>query len=58
MFQKYGNDRIRNLLVDRVESTARKHQEAVDELWAYDYGEETNDLIQETKRDKLVRHEW
>ena len=54
MYQKYGSDRIRNLLVDRIESTAIAHNDAVYSLKAYDndktdYKEETNDPIQEAK---------
>ena len=36
MFQKYGSDPIRNLLVDKVESTAIAHQKSVEELIEYD----------------------
>ena len=45
MLQKYGSDPIRNLLVDRVESSAMVYQRALEELKAHDYKEETNDLI-------------
>lgn len=45
MFQKYGSDRIRNLLIDKVESTARAYEDARRNLVAHDYKEETNDLI-------------
>ena len=45
MFQKYGSDRVRNLLVDKVESTAKAYEDARLDLIAHDYKEETNDLI-------------
>ena len=45
MFQKYGSDRVRNLLVDKVESTAKAYENARLDLIAHDYKEETNDLI-------------
>ena len=45
MFQKYGSDPIRNLLVDRVESSAMAYQRALEELKVHDYKEETNDLV-------------
>ncbi len=54
MFQKYGSDPTRNLLVDRVESSAIEYNNAVYNLKAYDnnkadYGE-TND------RQESIRH--
>ena len=50
MLQKYGSDRIRNLLVDRVESTARAYEDARLELIAHDYKEETaGDIIRQAK---------
>lgn len=54
MFQKYGSDRIRNLLVDRVESTARAYEDAREELIAHDYKVETNDLIDIERHAKRI----
>ena len=45
MFQKYGSDRVRNLLVDKVESSAKAYETDRLDLIAHDYKEETNDLI-------------
>ena len=45
MFQKYGSDPTRNLMVDRVESSAAAHLKAVEELRVHDYKGETNDLV-------------
>ena len=44
MFQKYGSDPIRNLLVDKVESTAIAHNDAVYELKAYDINKREQQL--------------
>ena len=59
MFQKYGSDPIRNLLVDKVESTAREHNDAVYNLKAYDsnktdYEEETNELVDIVRQSKGI----
>lgn len=44
MFQKYGSDRIRDLLIDRVNSTANEYVKAKEELVRYDkFKEETKD---------------
>lgn len=42
MFQKYGSDVVRNLLVDRVTSTAIAYDQARENLKQYDLREETN----------------
>ena len=54
MFLKYGSDPIRNLLVDKVESTAGHYQKAIDELKAHDYREETNELQDIARQSKQI----
>ncbi len=54
MFQKYGSDPIRNLLVDRLNSAAEAYQRAIEYLEAHDYKEETNDLIDTVARTKQI----
>jgi len=43
MFQKYGSDVVRNLLVDRVNSTAIEYDQARENLKQYDLKEEKKD---------------
>ncbi len=52
MFQKYGSNPTRNLLVDRVESTAKAHEDARLDLIAHDYREKTNDQQESFRRTK------
>ena len=54
MFQKYGSNPTRNLLVDRVESSAIAYQRALEELKAHDYKEEANDLIDIERQAKRI----
>jgi hypothetical protein len=54
MFQKYGSDPVRRLLVDHVESTAVAHQEALEVLKAHDQRREAHEPVDIVQRDKEI----
>lgn len=44
MFQKYGSDKIRNILIDRIDTTAAAYDKAILDLKKYNkFKEETKD---------------
>jgi len=50
MYQKYGSDVVRNLLVDCINSTAIKYDQARENLRQYDLREEKeSEIVQDPK---------